>query len=585
MNNQNPSQLYASDQHEERSASPNGQSSSASRASSAEVQSYPMTPMSASSSPDPRAIAFSQASPQPPDAPGNVAPISTNAPPTQSSYLDLSATIYQPPFIPFSAPQDNQAIYRVFPDGKIMMEKQVRQFATSDGTSFIEHVPGHCLVFIPNSANIGHVVRELRKIRPQRAPRPRQKDKSAKPTNAFIKYRNHKISELKTMYPDISQTEISRMAGICWDSESESVKIEFRKRYLEEKRIYDLNKAKRQCTGSSSVSDNEGTGLGSQTPTSSVPGGGSGSSSSGNSSVGSTPEFGLGLGLGGDGRPVGFNTGRRRSHTLPPGDFSRSRAKRRISQELRKHLANKNNAYYAALAANSNTSPSVNGMDSSYSHSAGYVSGDSSISTNTTIGTGNDLLFANTDMSQQQAQHQYEFTFIAPVPEIPSGHTSIPPPPSSVSTGLGSPYLGYSSSSMAMPLNPSFPIAEFSGADGAMPHTPHGHSRSLTNIGSGISLGSSAFTAVNAHCNQEGLAPFVPSASSLAESTIATSLPLIDTTNIAAFGGDNMSIDGLGGGYMSADTTQLNTATSTLPTPNAYSTLATDYTYPTARQQ
>ncbi|KAJ2516710.1 hypothetical protein GGI11_003373 [Coemansia sp. RSA 2049] len=554
MNNQNPSQLYASDQHEERSASPNGQSSSASRASSAEVQSYPMTPMSAYFSPDPRAVAFSQASPQLPDAPGNVAPI------------------------------NNQAIYRVFPDGKIMMEKQVRQFAASDGTLFIEHVPGHCLVFIPNSANIGHVVRELRRIRPQRAPRPRQKDKSAKPTNAFIKYRNHKISELKTMYPDISQTEISRMAGICWDSESESVKIEFRKRYLEEKRIYDLNKAKRQCTGSSSVSDNEGAGLGSQTPTSSVPGGG-GSSSSGNSSVGSTPEFGLGLGFGGDGRPVGFNTGRRRSHTLPLGDFSRSRAKRRISQELRKHLANKNNAYYTALAANSNTSHSTNGMDSGYSHSAGYVSGDSSISTNTTISNGNNLLFANTDMSQQQAQQQYDFTFIAPVPEIPSGHTSIPPPPSSVSTGLGSPYLGYSSSSMTMPLNPSFPIAEFSGADGAMPHTSHGHSRSLTNIGSGISLGSSAFTAVNAHCNQEGLAPFVPSASSLAESTVATSLPLIDTTNIAAFGSDNMSIDGFSAGYMSADTTQLNTVTSTLPTPNAYSTLATDYTYPTARQQ
>ncbi|KAJ1793064.1 hypothetical protein LPJ59_004765, partial [Coemansia sp. RSA 2399] len=293
---------YASDQHEdERSASPSGQSSSSSssRASSTAVmQSYPMTPMSTSSSPLLQTGVSSQASPQRSGAQVDVARIYNGAMPTPPLHLGNGNTHFSPQPISSSTTPNDSEVYRLLPDNKIMTDKQVRQFYAADGTSFIEHVPGHCLVFIPNTANIGYVVRELRRIRPQR---PRAKPRgsgSSKPTNAFIKYRNHKIDELKDMYPDISQTEISRMAGRCWETEKESVKIEFRKRYLEDKRIYDMNKAKRQCIESGIAFDKDGV-LGSAT------------SSTPHNSNGIGKMTDLGFGFGSDGRPTGFNTGRR----------------------------------------------------------------------------------------------------------------------------------------------------------------------------------------------------------------------------------------------------------------------------------
>ncbi|KAJ1643085.1 hypothetical protein LPJ64_005113, partial [Coemansia asiatica] len=73
------------------------------------------------------------------------------------------------------------------------------------------------------------------------APR-KQKEKSAKPINAFIKYRSYKISELKKQYPEVSQTEISRLAGECWKTECEEIKNQFRVQYMEEKKLYDLKK-------------------------------------------------------------------------------------------------------------------------------------------------------------------------------------------------------------------------------------------------------------------------------------------------------------------------------------------------------
>ncbi|KAJ2332131.1 hypothetical protein GGH91_006248, partial [Coemansia sp. RSA 2671] len=122
----------------------------------------------------------------------------------------------------------DSAIFTLTQDSKVM-EHKVRQFYSADGTSFIEHVPGHCLVFIPNTTNVDYVFRELRKAR-QPKPKPKPKDRSPKPTNAFIKYRNHKIDDLKSMHPDISQTEISRMAGECWRTEPLEVKNMFQKR-------------------------------------------------------------------------------------------------------------------------------------------------------------------------------------------------------------------------------------------------------------------------------------------------------------------------------------------------------------------
>ncbi|KAJ1947220.1 hypothetical protein GGF37_000608 [Kickxella alabastrina] len=78
---------------------------------------------------------------------------------------------------------------------------------------------------------------------PASTPARKPKEKSSKPINAFIKYRSYKIAELKQQYPEVSQTEISRLAGECWKTEIEDIKNQFRVQYMEEKKLYDLKKA------------------------------------------------------------------------------------------------------------------------------------------------------------------------------------------------------------------------------------------------------------------------------------------------------------------------------------------------------
>ncbi|KAJ2708561.1 hypothetical protein H4R19_004684, partial [Coemansia spiralis] len=168
------------------------------------------------------------------------------------------------------------------------VEQGAQQLCMADGRLFIEHIPNHSIVYIPLSSSIdevlhslhnqhvaaplyrnasetqsqcgqalepqphrqkqaaaaAHAVAQPRNATPQQQSQPRKpKEKSAKPINAFIKYRSFKIAELKRLYPDVSQTEISRLAGECWKMESEDVKNQFRVQYREEKKVYDMKKA------------------------------------------------------------------------------------------------------------------------------------------------------------------------------------------------------------------------------------------------------------------------------------------------------------------------------------------------------
>ncbi|KAJ2489470.1 hypothetical protein IWW47_005252, partial [Coemansia sp. RSA 2052] len=373
------------------------------------------------------------------------------------------------------------AIFAINKDSSEVMEHKVRQFYAADGTSFIEHVPGHCLVFIPNTTNVEYVLRELRKIR-QPKTKPKPKDRSPKPTNAFIKYRNHKIDDLKSMHPDISQTEISRMAGECWKTEPLEVKNLFQRKYQEEKRIYDMNKAKRARTDSDVGSDADVHSDGQSTAS---PG-----AQLGSPALRAVPQdagagLGLGMGLGASAGPAGFNPGRRRSHTLPPGGFSRSGTKRRISQELRKHLASKSNTAYLSAGAACASSSSSGGL---YSHDGGHM---------------------------QPFPAPYEFTFTHAPPQVGT-------PASSTVCMDASPYMTGDASPMLMPLNPNFPIAEFSSAM-AQHHPPAPqplHQRSLSNMSAaGLALDASAFASGMAR----GFEPYEHC--SLAKSLAETHMP------------------------------------------------------------
>ncbi|KAJ1662784.1 hypothetical protein IW140_004974 [Coemansia sp. RSA 1813] len=276
-----------------------------------------------------------------------------------------------------------------------LADQMCQQICLPDGRMFIEHVPNHCVVYVPLGYSLAQTLDKFQQnatMAPPPAPpvlpplplveaanaaaasrpkgrshsakqtsKPRSvhsrqqsaaanasaiasalpsvaakkpKEKSNKPINAFIKYRSYKIAELKRLHPEASQTEISRLAGECWKTESEDVKNQFRIQYLEEKKIYDMKKA---TMGTKRSRDD---------------------SSSGSSDTESLP-------------PAGFDgSARRRSLTLPASDTTACTraasaspmmlskppaAKRRrcVTEDMRKQLATKSldmSSYYGPFS-------------------------------------------------------------------------------------------------------------------------------------------------------------------------------------------------------------------------------------------
>ncbi|KAJ2763453.1 hypothetical protein IWQ57_005557 [Coemansia nantahalensis] len=348
-------------------------------------------------------------------------------------------------------------LYRHDSMSSATVEQGAQQLYMADGRLFIEHIPNHSIVYIPLSSSIDEVLHSLHSqhaavvaasmprsdseaqalahgplalapqthpmaqaptpqahrakqapaaAQPRNASQPPQhsqprkpKEKSAKPINAFIKYRSFKIGELKRLYPDVSQTEISRLAGECWKMESEEIKNQFRVQYREEKKVYDMKKAssaleasKRRREGSDAFSDSDM------------------SQASKKHCAGS--DDGMEPAAAGLGVPIGFDAShRRRSMTMPPaaiGDDAGARAasasplmtaqqkrassKRRrcVTGDLRKQLA----AKFSLLAtpplpaatvslARTSTAPAIGrsqsmGLDDPfcYPHDASFVAPD-----------------------------------------------------------------------------------------------------------------------------------------------------------------------------------------------------------------
>ncbi|KAJ1942639.1 hypothetical protein EC988_006434, partial [Linderina pennispora] len=301
------------------------------------------------------------------------------------------------------------------------------------------------------------------------------KEKSNKPTNAFIKYRNFKIVDLKEKHPEISQTEISRMAGECWKTEKEEVKARFRKQYLEEKKIYDANKSNKRSrqeneADSETESQTEGSpGLStSNRLQQSTP-----SNANTTSTADRSANNGFGLGFSSFDGPMGFNPGRRRSQTLPSNSFSRAGAKRRISQELRKHLAGKSNVAYATAAATANA-------------------------------------------QKNHAHPEFNFTN-GPLHESPV-----------MGDASHSPFMAASMSPMLMPLNPGFPISDFStpALSAAAPAAPM-----TVNTTAGYAHSADGFEVFSP--DQEDMAA-AAAANSWSDAGFAASLSMMATSTVAA---------------------------------------------------
>ncbi|KAJ1883365.1 hypothetical protein H4R99_000679 [Coemansia sp. RSA 1722] len=243
------------------------------------------------------------------------------------------------------------------------VEHNVRQMVASDMSVFIEHMPGYNLVYVPVGCSIDMATNQMmganfsmpgnnhggpRKNNGRGNARAQHVvEKTSKPSNAFIMYRNHKIEELRKQMPDINQIEISREAGKWWRNETEEVKKHFQDKYREEKLAYDLKKSKRSRADSSAAfSDDFGDDIAVSTP---------------KKKKTKTSRNGYDLGLGSGGA-------KQRSQTLPTNMFNNSNARLDITTDLRKQMAARNTSTGSSTMSGSSYLDGNTPNDSPYLH-------------------------------------------------------------------------------------------------------------------------------------------------------------------------------------------------------------------------
>ncbi|KAJ2526719.1 hypothetical protein EV175_007620, partial [Coemansia sp. RSA 1933] len=80
------------------------------------------------------------------------------------------------------------------------IEFGAQQLITIDGKVFVEHIPGHSIVFVPNKLKAAQVMANISgggSGAGQRVKGKSRIDKPARPCNVFFKYRSHKLAELQ----------------------------------------------------------------------------------------------------------------------------------------------------------------------------------------------------------------------------------------------------------------------------------------------------------------------------------------------------------------------------------------------------
>ncbi|KAJ2755209.1 hypothetical protein GGI19_001833 [Coemansia pectinata] len=212
-------------------------------------------------------------------------------------------------------------------------EFHVRQTISNDGAVFVEHIPGYHVVYVAVGESLDQAIHDSRLTAPAHRPVSKaasrastavQRDRPLKPCNAFIMYRNHKITQMRKENPEINQTDISREAAKRWRIESDEVKEVFKARYREEKQVYDLKKCKRGRADSAAHDSESEAADNLSTPS---------SKRSRNDS----------LGLGSSAQRL---TAKPRSRTMPNDMYVGSNARNSIVTDLRKQLAARSGATF-----------------------------------------------------------------------------------------------------------------------------------------------------------------------------------------------------------------------------------------------
>ncbi|KAJ1733289.1 hypothetical protein LPJ72_002943 [Coemansia sp. Benny D160-2] len=141
------------------------------------------------------------------------------------------------------------------------VEFSAQQMLSIDGKVFIEHVPGHSIVFVPNHLKPAQLLAGLGngngngngsqgRVKGAKS----RVDKPARPCNVFFKYRSHKLAELQEKFPKLNQTVISRMVAEHWKNETEDVKNKFKLEYKEDMSKYEMAKRVRRSKSDASQS-------------------------------------------------------------------------------------------------------------------------------------------------------------------------------------------------------------------------------------------------------------------------------------------------------------------------------------------
>ncbi|KAJ2716889.1 slightly ste11-like protein [Coemansia spiralis] len=150
-------------------------------------------------------------------------------------------------------------VYMCDASGAMPRPHVAQQVVLADGKVYIEHIPGHNIIFTPSSTTPAAAAAvAAQQVSGSRVSKGRGRGAAmAKPSNVFFKYRSVKQRELQEAHPRLNQTVISRMVAEHWRVEPTEVKDKFRNIYKEEMRQYELSKRVRRPRTEDAYTDAE----------------------------------------------------------------------------------------------------------------------------------------------------------------------------------------------------------------------------------------------------------------------------------------------------------------------------------------
>ncbi|PVU95802.1 hypothetical protein BB561_001598 [Smittium simulii] len=134
-------------------------------------------------------------------------------------------------------PKCKKLIYQqteMYSDIKAVTACNPAEFVFSDGKTYIEKIPGHYVLFIPNSIQKEDIVRKIQKIE-------RKKPAKKRPTrahNSFILYRTDMAKNIRKQNSHLNQKEVSKIIANMWNNEKSSVREKYKLIYEKKKMEY-----------------------------------------------------------------------------------------------------------------------------------------------------------------------------------------------------------------------------------------------------------------------------------------------------------------------------------------------------------